>query len=67
MIRLLLVLAIIGLGLVLVSRGLERSAAPIGETGTEARRAVQEAEQVKALLEQQQQLLQQQTDAVRRE
>ena len=67
MIRLLLVLAIVGLGLALVSRSLERGPAPVEATGTEVRRAVQEAEQVKALLEQQQQTLQQQADALRRE
>jgi hypothetical protein len=67
MIRLLLVLAIIGLALVLVNRGLERSAAPVAEAGTEPRHAAQEAERAKALLEQQQQALQQRTDALRRE
>ena len=66
MIRLLLVLVIIGLGLLLVSRGLNRVEAPADDSaGSEARTAIQEAEQVKALLEQQQGRLRERSDAAR--
>jgi hypothetical protein len=64
MIRMLLVLVIVGLGLVLVSNSLKR--VPETETGGQsARTVVQEAEQVKTLLEGQQQMLEQRADRYR--
>lgn len=66
MIRMLLALVIVGLALALVARTLKQApVAPADAPAVELRDAVREAEQVKALVEQQQELLQRRAETHR--
>ncbi len=68
MIRMLLALVIVGLTLALVARTLKQApVAPADAPAVELRDAVREAEQVKALVEQQQELLQRRAETHRKQ